>query len=89
MFLFGTVFEPRGVGDARLSRIESTWLGMVAGVQGIPRRAMVSWSGPGSYEQLLRMLIDAEEQLDVEIQPRRDERWGNPGLDAQAAATLF
>lgn len=89
MFLFGTVFEPRGGGDERLSRIESTWLGMVAGVQGIPGRAMVSWNGPGSNEQLLRMFIDAEEQLDVEIQPRRDERWGHPGLDAQAAATLF
>lgn len=60
MFLFGAVFVHLGDSEARLSRIESTSVGMVAGVQVIARRAEASSVARGKNEQLLRMLVDAE-----------------------------
>ena len=60
MFLFGIVFEQVGASDVRLSRIESTALGVVAGMQVIPRWAEASQVARGNNEQLLRMFVDAE-----------------------------
>jgi hypothetical protein len=60
MFLFGIVFEHRGGSGAALSRIESTRLGVVDGVQGIPKRAKVSFLARGNNEQLPRMFVDAQ-----------------------------
>jgi len=60
VFLLGIVFEHVGGSGAALSRIESTPLGLVAGVQAIPKRAKASFVARGNNEQLLRMFIDAE-----------------------------
>lgn len=43
-----------------LSRIESTRLGVVAGVQVIPKRAKASFLARDCNEQLLRMFVDGE-----------------------------
>ena len=89
MFLFGAVFEPVGGTGAALSRIESTLLRLATGVQVIPTRAKTIFFARCNNEQLLRMFVDADQELEVEIQPRRDNRWGNPGLDAKLASALL
>ena len=60
MFLFGIGFEQIGASDVALSRIESTLLGLVAGVLVIPGRAEAGSVARGNNEQLLRMFVDAE-----------------------------
>ena len=60
MFLFGIVFENVGASEAALSRIESTALGVAAGVQAIPRRTEASSVARNNNGQLLRMFVDAE-----------------------------
>ena len=63
MFLFGAVFEPVGGIEAALSRIESTLLRLVAGLQVIPWGAKTSFFASCNNEQLLRMFVDASKGL--------------------------
>ena len=60
MFLFGAVFVRLEAVETMLSRIESISLGVVAGVQVIPRRVKTRFVARGCNEQWPRMFVDGE-----------------------------